>query len=302
MKLNRHGVHSLRTGGLAFLLSGSTTGPSSSTVHTRAGWSRKGKADTYLQYERAGDFYAGRLLCGLSVESANFSILSPNFYEIFDDYVDHNIVDEFINSLYGCTHHVGMNHLIHTCGALLLTQLEDLRELVTYFQPLSFLARLSIFNHLDVSPPSKFIHPCGFRGNPGHEHACASGPPPHVGLLTEIRDLKTALKDQEKHFEDVNSFIATTSVNNLNKYVDKLRKRNIAGSMSEDLVREWIVEGNRDVMASLSALGQQLSGLGEAANNVRTHTGNNGRHTQADSTTFNEDIEDDQDEEPIAKS
>jgi hypothetical protein len=187
MRLDHLGVHSLRTGSLAFLLSGSTTGLSYSTVHTRAGWSRKGEADTYLQYECDGDCYAGQLLCGLSVDSANFGILPPNFYETFDDSLDHNIVDECINSLYGCPHHVGMNHLIRTCWALVLTQLEDLSELVASFQPLSFLARLSIFSHLDVAPPSKFIHPCGFRGDPGHEHACASGLPPHVGLLTEIR-------------------------------------------------------------------------------------------------------------------
>jgi hypothetical protein len=113
---------------------------------------------------------------------------------------------------------------------------------------------------------------------------------------------KFALKDQEKHFEDIKSFIATTSVDNLNKYVGELRKRNIAGSMSEDLVQEWIVEGNRDAMASLSALGQQVSGLGGAANNVSTHNGNNGGYTQEDSTTFTEDIEDEQDEEPITES
>jgi hypothetical protein len=65
--------------------------------------------------------------------------------------------------------------------------------------------------------------------------------------------LKTALKDQEKHFEDIKSFIATASVDNLNKYAGELQKRIIAGSMSKDLVREWIVEENCDVMASLSA-------------------------------------------------
>jgi hypothetical protein len=129
-------------------------------------------------------------------------------------------------------------------------------------------------------PPSEFIHPCGFRGDPGHKHTCSSGLPSHIGLLTGTRDLKTALKDQETYFEDIKSFIASTSVDNLNKYVGELRKRNIAGSMSEDLVREWIVEGNRDATASLSALGQQLSGFGEAANNVGTHNGNNGGHNQ----------------------
>jgi hypothetical protein len=127
-------------------------------------------------------------------------------------------------------------------------------------------------------------------------------PPPHVGLLTEIRDLKTALKDQETHFEDIKSFIATTSVDNLNRYVGELQKRNIASSMSEDLVRELIFEGNRDVMASSGTLRQQVSGLGESAKNVGTQNGNNGGQTQEDSTTFNEDIEDEQDEEPTAES
>jgi hypothetical protein len=48
MKLDHPGVHPLHKGGLAFLSSGSMTGPSSSTVHTWAGWSRKGLVTAML--------------------------------------------------------------------------------------------------------------------------------------------------------------------------------------------------------------------------------------------------------------
>lgn len=41
-----------------------------------------GGQDRYVCYERAGDQYAGRLLCGVNVDSAEFAMLPPSFQDV----------------------------------------------------------------------------------------------------------------------------------------------------------------------------------------------------------------------------
>jgi hypothetical protein len=52
------GVHSFRKGGLTFLFSSSTAGPTSGSIYQRAGWWQGKVKDTYILLERAGDHWA----------------------------------------------------------------------------------------------------------------------------------------------------------------------------------------------------------------------------------------------------
>ena len=73
------GTHSMRKGASSFCASGSTSCPSSTAVHLRAGWSLGGVQDTYLRYEGAGDMYVGRTVSGLPIDSPDFCLLPPHF-------------------------------------------------------------------------------------------------------------------------------------------------------------------------------------------------------------------------------
>ncbi|KAG6963111.1 hypothetical protein JG688_00008304, partial [Phytophthora aleatoria] len=75
------GTHSMRKGSATYCSSVSTTCPSSTAVHLRAGWSLGGVQNTYLRYEATGDMHVGRTVAGLSTESYNFSTLPPHFSE-----------------------------------------------------------------------------------------------------------------------------------------------------------------------------------------------------------------------------
>jgi hypothetical protein len=85
-ELNRRGIdsddigtHSIRKGSSTFCASGSTACPSSTAIHLRAGWSFGGVQNTYLRYESAGDMYVGRTVSGLPLDSYKFAILPPHF-------------------------------------------------------------------------------------------------------------------------------------------------------------------------------------------------------------------------------
>jgi len=75
------GTHSMRKGSATYASSGSTSCPSSTSIHLRAGWALGGVQDTYLRYEAAGDMYVGRTVSGLPTSQASFAILPPHFKE-----------------------------------------------------------------------------------------------------------------------------------------------------------------------------------------------------------------------------
>ena len=76
------GPHSIRKGGTTYLTSGSTSGPTGSSVNIRGGWSHNAVRDVYMLYEKAGDQYCGRILAGLPVMSGDFSVLYPEFVNV----------------------------------------------------------------------------------------------------------------------------------------------------------------------------------------------------------------------------
>jgi hypothetical protein len=80
-----YGTHSLRKGASTHLTSGSTCGPSIVSVALRCVWSLGNVQDRYLRFERAGDQYVGRAICGLPIHDFKFGILPPLFKETVQD-------------------------------------------------------------------------------------------------------------------------------------------------------------------------------------------------------------------------
>ena len=73
------GTHSMRKGAATYCSSGSTAGPSSSSIHLRAGWAMGGVQDTYIRYEAAGDMFVGRVVSGLPIDKPEFDVAGPIF-------------------------------------------------------------------------------------------------------------------------------------------------------------------------------------------------------------------------------
>ncbi len=76
------GPHSIRKGGTTYLTSGSTSGPTGSSVNIRGGWSHNSVRDVYMLYEKAGDQYCGRILAGLPLMTGDFAVLYPEFVHV----------------------------------------------------------------------------------------------------------------------------------------------------------------------------------------------------------------------------
>jgi len=73
------GVHSLRKGAATYACNGTTDAPQIASVCNRAGWTMGKVKDIYIKYDRAGDQYVGRVVCGLDPVRPEFAQTSPFF-------------------------------------------------------------------------------------------------------------------------------------------------------------------------------------------------------------------------------
>jgi hypothetical protein len=74
------GTHSIRKGETTYKLSGSTASPSSVAINNQGGWTIGSVQDVYMIYEKGGDHYVGRILAGLPLLSAPFTVSEPNVW------------------------------------------------------------------------------------------------------------------------------------------------------------------------------------------------------------------------------
>jgi hypothetical protein len=86
------GTHSIRKGSASFVCSGSLGGPDIASVSNRCGWRLAGVMDRYIKYERAGDFFVGRVVTGLPLNTPDFQILPPRFSKSLSNEVLNDIL------------------------------------------------------------------------------------------------------------------------------------------------------------------------------------------------------------------
>jgi len=73
------GSHSARKGAATLAACGCTVSPPMASICLRAGWSMGPVKERYLFYEKAGDQFVGRTVCGLSPLSVEFATGPPHF-------------------------------------------------------------------------------------------------------------------------------------------------------------------------------------------------------------------------------
>jgi len=84
------GSHSACKGVCSFASAGSTVSPPMVSICLRAMWSMGSVKECYLQFEKAGDQYLGRVVSGLDVNDVSFAV-SPPYFECDGD-VKENIL------------------------------------------------------------------------------------------------------------------------------------------------------------------------------------------------------------------
>jgi hypothetical protein len=92
------GSHSLRKGGSSFAAGGTTDAPAQMCIILRAGWTLSKVEKAYFRFERAGDQYLGRILCGLPIHAGEFATLPPTFRTETKE--DGDLVNELLKSCF----------------------------------------------------------------------------------------------------------------------------------------------------------------------------------------------------------
>ena len=112
------GSHSARKGACSLASAGTTVSPPMVSICLQAMWSMGSVKERYLQYEKAGDQYLGRVVSGLDVNDVSFAVSPPYFkndgngddvrekvFELLKDYMvggHSNISGAVFQLLYHC--------------------------------------------------------------------------------------------------------------------------------------------------------------------------------------------------------
>ncbi len=217
------GAHSLRKGAASFCASGSTACPSSTSVHLRAVWSSIGVQDTYLRYESAGDMFVGRTVSGLPIDQAEFSILPPFFSEN-SDFVKDIITQCFPNMP------SKLFNVCKFCLASVIYHESFLRETLPKNHPV--LHHL-LFRDRALLEKCKALVVCTLPYET--ESIKATGIPPHVSILTHMKNMMDKIQESTDKQEG-----------NMKKIIDgiilELEKRAIgAGTVTRDGLKESLM-------------------------------------------------------------
>ena len=115
------GSHSARKGSSSYACSGTTVSPPIVSVCLRAMWSIGHVKERYLQYEKAGDEYLGRVVCGLDVNDVSFAVSPPFFVFESDDGASemiYSLLKDFMvrgDSVPASVHHI-FYFVLHRCA------------------------------------------------------------------------------------------------------------------------------------------------------------------------------------------
>lgn len=229
-ELERHGVdsndlgtHSMRKGAATYCSSGSTAGPSSSSIHLRAGWAMGGVQDTYLRYESAGDMYVGRVVSGLPLDKPEFAVVGPRFEgesamvlgqvkRVFGN-VPRSLIGIAQNAL-ACLvyHHDFLLEILPSNHPVRQSVLITHRSILETLKP---LVKCSLQNQVDTIP---------------------TGIPPHTSLLREMKSLLDQMKS-------VIPAIAEASANTVEDITRMLEDRAIgAGTVTREGLQSLLTQ------------------------------------------------------------
>ncbi|KAH9118909.1 hypothetical protein AeMF1_008156, partial [Aphanomyces euteiches] len=172
--------------GAATELASSTGGPPTVAVWLRAGWSLGAVANRYLFQLPGGDQYVGRAATGLSVNGVSFASLPPHFNEFVLTLDQWNAILPGFTSNYPTTFHCVVPNLLASLAFHYNWLGSNLDKKHPLFSALvwssGLLRQLSgvVRTGVILDPVSKLE---------------ATGVPPNVYLLHEVRSLKLSMQE-----------------------------------------------------------------------------------------------------------
>ncbi len=181
------GSHSAWKGACSFAAAGSTVCPPMVSICLRAMWSMGLVKERYLQFEKAGDQYLGRVVSGLDVNDVSFAI-SPPYFECGDneDDVREEILTlrkEFKVGGHGIRGEIFQ--LLYFCFASLCYHFDFLVEVLPKRNKLQ---ASPFFTHIpNYAREAATIR---FPWNKTASTPSFTGLPPHVSILAQIESLK----------------------------------------------------------------------------------------------------------------
>ena len=183
------GSHSARKGSSSYAASGTTVSPPMVSICLRAMWSIGHNKERYLQYEKAGDQYLGRVVCGLNVNNKSFAT-SPPFFD-FDDESRADDIYILIKDYMVQGYHVSarVHRIFYFCFAslcyhhsYLLSQLHEKNQL-----------RASVF-FTNIPDDAKLAVAVKYPWDSTKATPTFTGLPPHVVMMADFESLKLKMQ------------------------------------------------------------------------------------------------------------
>ena len=176
--------HSLRKGAGTHATSGSIGGPSMVSIAIRM-QHNVGVQGTYLQFEHAGDQFVGRVVAGFDLQSPTYDTLPPDFSLLPDD------INDISKRVFGrATTEILRVGIIRRLLANVIYHAAWLKETLSEHDPLHQ-------NHLFENPRTlRRLSPEVRLGGAGVMQA--TGIPPHIPIMRELRGQITALNEYKE--------------------------------------------------------------------------------------------------------
>jgi len=266
------GSHSARKGASSFASAGSTVSPPMVSICLRAMWSMGPVKERYLQYEKAGDQYLGRVVSGLDVNNVSFAV-SPPYFE--NDGIEDDVTEKINILLKSFT--VGGDNLsgdvfrvLYFCFASLCYHFDYLVQITpgrSKLQASPFFTNIP--NYAREAAVVKF---------PWTKTASTpsfTGLPPHVCILAQLEGLKAEIvKSKDEIIDGVKSDLDGRRLGSQSYFdkeeiiakmaefhVEMMRKVEIVGHKSSTAIQagcrdadfsggDQVVEGSADTSVS----------------------------------------------------
>ena len=182
------GSHSARKGACSFASAGSTVSPPMVSICLRAMWSMGSVKERYLQFEKAGDQYLGRVVSGLDVNDVSFAV-SPPYFECDGDVKENifTLIKDFTVGGHGIRGEIFQ--MLYFCFASLCYHFDFLVQVLPQRNKLQ---ASPFFTHIP-----NYAREAATVRMPWNKTANTpvfTGLPPHVSILTQLEALKVALK------------------------------------------------------------------------------------------------------------
>lgn len=247
------GTHSFRKGAATFCCSGSSAGAHISAVSNRCAWKQPGVQDTYLIYADAGDQVVGRIVCGLPLDSVNFSILPPFF-----THPDAEVVQRAIGLCFPSLNGKVAKRVLMFCLASVVHHREWLRATVPKDSPLlnTVLFRdVALLNSLAALVECRLPKPS--------DDIRATGLPPHIAQLGMLEGVRKEIVAVGERLAAVGDKVTTDVLKGLDDR--QIESHVTPTSLKQQIAEAFKESGIEKILASVQGAGAVASVAPQAA-------------------------------------